>query len=559
MSCLTPEQIEIMASGRMDSPEDTVVRVHLEECRECREQVAECRANQQMLSRLQKLADESWLSGGPSLPAPDAIPGYEIVREIHRGGQGVVYEAIQESTGRAVAVKVLLEGQFAGERAKWRFEREVRLIAALRHRSIVVIHDSGITHGKYYFAMDYVRGQPLDTHVRLAGCSIREIVRLCRDVCDAVSHAHRRGVIHRDLKPSNILVNEDGTPCILDFGLAKIVTEELASARGQMVSIEGTLMGTVRYMSPEQTLGDAAGIDARTDIYSMGVILYELLTGTPPYPTNVDVAKALTNIRKAMPPRPSRVREAIKSELECIVLRALAKEPERRYQSAGELREDLAAWLEGRPVMAKSDSSLYVLRKLAAKHYVSSLTVAALVAVVLGFGGVSYYYMRKSLEDLRQRQISDANVLMVNKDLDEMLLDIQRRQGLGWFLDEWRNGRLDRARQILAGVEPRSPEQAAMSYLLDSRMTDDQLRQALGKTRNEALLHFVIGERHFKAGRTEEARREFKLSETVTPSRGADWYRQSSAARLAQLQGNPPAETQAAQSGARSGGDAGAN
>lgn len=543
MPCLTPEQIEGIALGLANSDGDGL-RAHLDGCQLCREQVDECRANEQMLKRLQHFSDRhppdgaSWLRGAPSLPAADAIPGYQVVREIHRGGQGVVYEAVQESTRRTVAVKVLLEGQFAGERAKWRFEREVRLVAALRHPNIVVIHDSGITHGKYYFAMDYVRGQPLDTHVRLARCTIREIVGLFRQICDAVSYAHRRGVIHRDLKPSNILVNENGEPCILDFGLAKIVSDELAQSQAEVVSIAGSLMGTLRYMSPEQTLGSADAIDIRTDVYSLGVILYELLTGAPPYPTNTDLAKALDSIRGVTPPRPSKLCREINSELDCIILRALAKESERRYQSAGELREDLTAWLEGRPVNAKSDSSLYVLRKLAVRHYFHTLVLAALVASVFGFAGVTYHEMRQSQRTLQEKEISEANARMAWKGMSKFFEEAQatlKQQSLGWFLLEWSRGRLERAREIQKAVRAESPEYAAMAYLLDSRMADDELRKAL-PPRSEPMLHFIIGERQLKDGRPDEARREWQQSEQADRS-GGDWYARASAARLAQLAG----------------------
>src|SRR4029079_17617688 len=178
----------------------------------------------------------------------DCIPGYDIIREIHRGGQGVVYEAVQQATRRTVAVKVLLEGPFASERARWRFEREVKLVATLRHPNIIIIHDSGIAHGHYFFAMDYVRGQPLDTHIRLAQPPLRSVVLMFREICDAVAYAHRRGVIHRDLKPSNILVTPEGAPCVLDFGLAMIISEDQQEANRAGLTVPGNLMGTLRYM-----------------------------------------------------------------------------------------------------------------------------------------------------------------------------------------------------------------------------------------------------------------------------------------------------------------------
>src|SRR5262249_45428022 len=150
---------------------------------------------------------------------------------LHRGGQGIVYEAIQLSTKRTVALKVLLEGSLASRRDKWMFEREVKLVAALSHPNIVTIHDSGIIHGKYYFAMDYVSGKPLDTFIRMAKLNPRQILTLFKQICDAVAYAHRRGVIHRDLKSLNILVSDDGRPCILDFGMAKVLGGDVQLSR----------------------------------------------------------------------------------------------------------------------------------------------------------------------------------------------------------------------------------------------------------------------------------------------------------------------------------------
>jgi serine/threonine protein kinase len=366
------------------------------------------------------------------------LPGYRIIREIHRGGQGIVFEAIQESTQRTVAVKILLQGDLAGERARWRFEQEVRLVAQLRHANIVTVHDSGIHQGRYFYAMDYVRGQPLDSHVRSAERSIPQIVRLFVEVCDAVSYAHQHGVIHRDLKPSNILVGQDGRPQVLDFGLAKIVGAG-EQAGDASVTVAGQIMGTVRYMSPEQTKGEPDSIDVRTDVYSLGVILYELLTGVPPYPTNLEFVTALQNIRVMDPVRPSRVRRELNSELDAIVLRSMAKEPERRYQSANQFMADLVAWLERRPVIAKSDSSLYVLRKLASRHYFHTSAIVALLAGLVGFGGVSYHFQLQAREALERQRISDMGNQMASKDMSRFFVDAQaalRQQSAGWLLLE---------------------------------------------------------------------------------------------------------------------------
>lgn len=564
MSCLTERQIEDLARGAARDTQADRLRDHLKGCNACREAFEECQANLAFLAEISRDLAEGvgedfqvrpsvlssddlsvrspWLSG----PLPeDAIPGYRIVREIHRGGQGIVYEALQLSTNRTVAVKVLLEGPFSSERARFRFEREVRLIAALRHPNIVVIHDSGITQGRHYFAMEYVRGQPLDTHVRLAGLSIRDIIRTFVQVCDAVASAHRSGVIHRDLKPSNILVGEDGNPRILDFGLAKVLGDEEESHG--LVTATGQIMGTIRYMSPEQTLGNPAAVDTRTDIYALGVILYELVTGAAPYPTSGDLAAAFKNIRETEPVRPSKLHREVRSELDAVILRAMAKEPGRRYQSASDLTEDLKAWLDGRPVKAKSDSSFYVLRKLAVQHYFHTSVLTALVAGLIGFGGISYHYLLEARVALERQRSSEASTRMAYKDMERFFTDAQqnlRQQATGWLILEWQAGRHDRAREILDQLKPDSPEHLAMRYLLDLGVTDDQLQRLL--TPDAApLCHFVLGERHLRQGDRQQAWEQFRLC-AGSSARRYDMYAQAAAARLAQLEPQMPTTATAA-------------
>ena len=196
-------------------------------------------------------------AGAPS-PAADAIPGYKILKELHRGGQGVVYQAAQLSTKRKVALKVMLEGPFAGPESKRRFEREIALVGSLRHQNIVPIFDSGVAEGRFYYAMEYVRGEPLSVYVQRRKLSVDDTLRLFRKVCEAVDYAHQRGVIHRDLKPSNILVDENGEPYVLDFGLAKTGGTEIegdSETQSMPVSVTGQVMGTLAYMSPEHAAG----------------------------------------------------------------------------------------------------------------------------------------------------------------------------------------------------------------------------------------------------------------------------------------------------------------
>jgi formylglycine-generating enzyme required for sulfatase activity/predicted Ser/Thr protein kinase len=312
------------------------------------------------------------------------IEGYELIEELGRGGMGVVYAAVQHSTKRRVALKVLLEGPFASTAAKRRFEREVELAARLSHPNIVTVLESGIASGRYYFAMQFIDGQTLDKYATRREGSRADLLRVFLEICRAVSYAHQHGVIHRDLKPSNVIIDRDGSPHILDFGLAKPVEADgVTIDTGPELSLTGQLMGTLPYMSPEQAGGRNTDIDVRTDIYSLGVMLYQTLTGQFPYPVAGHIADVLRNIQQTDPRKPSTIGRRINNELETIVLKALAKEPERRYQSADGLAGDLQAFLSGAPIEAKRDSSLYIARKLLQKHRTAAATVLAVSLLVI--------------------------------------------------------------------------------------------------------------------------------------------------------------------------------
>ncbi len=366
-------------------------------------------------------------------PASDSYPGYEILREIHRGGQGVVYQAIQKATKRKVALKVMRHGPFADVREKVRFEREVEILGRLRHPNIVAIHDSGSAAGSYYFVMDYISGQPLDVHVASGERSIDQILRLFVKIGDAVHSAHLRGIIHRDLKPSNIRIDTLGEPHVLDFGLAKLAAagtgipsgspaddrdpghDTAASKAGgilgpaMVMTITGQFVGSLPWASPEQAEGSPEKIDVRTDVYSLGVILFQMLTGRFPYDVVGDMRTVLDNIIKAEPRKLRSIRRAIDDEVETIVLRCLCKQRDRRYQSAGELARDLGRYLAGEAIEAKRDSSWYLLRKSLRRHRLKLVAVAALLLAVTVTAGV--YSQRLASE--RQARLSAQQAALV--------------------------------------------------------------------------------------------------------------------------------------------------
>jgi hypothetical protein len=363
------------------------------------------------------------------------IPGYEIVRELSRGGQGVVYQAVQTSTKRKVALKVLLDGGMASAVAQRRFLREIELAASLRHASIVTVFDSGVTEkGQQFYVMDYIRGQTITATAREGKLPVRRTLELFGAMCEAVGYAHQRGVIHRDLKPSNILVDAEGVPRVLDFGLAKT----MANGADSLASQTGQLLGTLRYMSPEQTRGNPDEIDMRTDVYSLGVILYELLTGKFPYPVDGALADVLRHIVSTEPTAVTRswsaesgvgAREGrpgkcpIDDELATIVKKCLSKDREKRYQNAGELARDLGRYLAGEPIEAKRDSASYVLRKALARHRgpaIAALVILIVAAIGLGVSAVAW--RRAAVErDAAIAAGQEAQANFARADMEEKL------------------------------------------------------------------------------------------------------------------------------------------
>lgn len=364
----------------------------------------------------------SFASGGKNTGEELALPeleGYEIVREIGRGGMGVVYKAIQLSTKRAVALKVLLEGPFASEAARKRFEREIELAAQLRHANIIPIYDSGRSSGRMFYAMEYVHGRPLIEHVRTQGSNQNDKLRLFLKICSALQHAHLRSVVHRDLKPGNILVDGDGEPRVHDFGLAKF-----GGAQDMGMSLTAQIVGTPAYMAPEQVAGDPTAIDARTDVYALGVILFELLTQKMPYPTDVPLGEVLNNITRAEPARPSKLNKAVRGDIETITLKALSKRKDERYQSVAELSQDIERYLAGDPIQARRASPLYLIGKAVWPH---RYVVAAVTAILVLGVAFSVSLVSNRLKSERQKLDQDRRELQIQKEADDRLRELEAK------------------------------------------------------------------------------------------------------------------------------------
>ncbi|GJQ28142.1 MAG: hypothetical protein HBSAPP03_00260 [Phycisphaerae bacterium] len=303
------------------------------------------------------------------LPPEGTFPGYELLREIHRGGQGVVYQAIQKATKRKVALKVLHGGPFSGSAGRSRFEREVQVLGQLNHANIVRLHDSGVTSdGGFFYVMDYISGRNLEEYIADKSLSVEDVLRVFLKVCDAVNAAHLKGIIHRDLKPSNVRIDANGEPIVVDFGLAKVAGPDLIgtdadTGGAQLMTLTGQFIGSLPWSSPEQAEGVPGNIDVRTDVYSLGVMFYQMLTGEFPYKVIGNMRDVLDNILRAEPAKPSTIRRQINDEIETIVLKCLNKDRDRRYQTAGELARDLRHYLAGEPIEAKRDSAAYLLSK----------------------------------------------------------------------------------------------------------------------------------------------------------------------------------------------------
>jgi serine/threonine protein kinase len=563
--CQNVDLVERYVAGNCSAQERRAVELHAAQCTECQERLRSAQANKTVHERpdsanphqsnasdftktlpvhpdesgdrpMAERATASFETKIPDKVLGSMFQGYQVVKELPRGGQAIVYQAIHKATKMKVALKVLLPGLHGSARARHNFEQEVLLAASLHHPNIVAIHDSGITQGQYYFSMEYIHGEMVDRYIDSHQMSLRDKLTLFSKICDAMNHAHQRGVIHRDLKPSNILVDERGEPHILDFGLAKTAAGSHTNSGSTIIpTITGQIKGTVEYMSPEQAAGRPDLIDVRTDIYSLGVILYKILSGRFPYDASGSAFEILHKIQYEEPIRPKQIISRFDSDVEAILLKALAKDRNQRYQSTAELRHDIQCFLEGFPIVAKSVSSLYLFRKIVARHRYTSTVVMLLIAIVFGFS-VLYYYLYTRLHH-KESQLRSTYQLLSNQT-KEFATFTPQVVLVNYFLPAWHDGDLKQATQIEQYFSRGTREAEATHFLLDQKPLSEKLaqfREKLGRS-NVSFVDFFIAEHYLKDGKRPEAAKAYQecLSHTQS-SKMDEWLVDKAQSRLFEL------------------------
>lgn len=391
---------------------------------------------------------------------------YEILEPLGHGGMGAIYKARQKQPQRVVVLKVMLHGRFASPRYRVRFEREAQAVARLKHPGIVSVYEYGEVNGQPYFTMEYVEGCDVKQYVLRHKLDKRRTCELVVKIARAVAYAHQRGVIHRDLKPNNILVDGEGNPRLLDFGLARLAgdyTEEQPH-----MTEAGEVMGTPSYMSPEQTLGRPEEMDIRADVYSIGVLFYELVTHKLPY--RIDRSRPLESlriVREYVPKRPSAVNSKIDGDLDSIIMKCLEKERDLRYQSAVELSEDIGRYLRGQPVEARPSTTFYHFRKLLWRHRGFMVPVLGLILTVTALTAIFIWRLaaaeRQARHSALQARVATQGAGHAREQLLGFIMDLQSvRAKVDGLLDE---GDWEEAHRIASFAEQQLPAEAGLAGL----------------------------------------------------------------------------------------------
>jgi len=369
------------------------------------------------------------------------IGNYTILAEVSRGAMGVVYKARQHELDRIVAIKVLIAGEMATEAQVARFRREARAAAKLRHPAIVPIHEVGVFEGKHYYTMDFIEGRDLGSLIRERKITIRRALDIAAEVADALDYAHRQGVIHRDIKPSNIMIDNEGRVHITDFGLAKQLGSDPEFTR------TGTTIGTPAYMPPEQASGESHRVDRRADIYSLGAVLYEMLTGRPPFSGDT-MMHTLMQVLNDEPVPPKRLNPRIHRDIQTIVLKAMEKSPDRRYPTMEAFAADIRAFIAGESISARPAGVFYRAWRFLRRHSAAALAALAILTITVTSAAVIVDIRRQSearIRDARETGKREGAAVAARKlqlqekpTIKTVFRDDFRRRNLGkkWVVEE---------------------------------------------------------------------------------------------------------------------------
>jgi tetratricopeptide (TPR) repeat protein/predicted Ser/Thr protein kinase len=432
---------------------------------------------------------------------PERIGQYRILGVLGEGGMGIVYRAEQESPRRTVALKVIKAGAESRALLK-RFEHEGQVLGWLQHPGIAQIFEAGTADTgqglQPFFAMEFVRGQSLIRYAAAQKLGLSQRLELIAKVCDAVHHAHQKGVIHRDLKPGNILVDDSGQPKVLDFGVARVTDADIRTTTLQ--TDVGQLVGTIAYMSPEQVAGDSRQLDTRSDVYALGVILYELLAGRVPFDVSRQtIPQAARMITEEEPTSLSSINRIFRGDIETIVAKALEKDKNRRYQSAAGLAADIRRCLSDEPISARPASAVYQLRKFARRNKaLVGGVVATFVVLLIGIAGTSHGLLQATAQ--RRAAESERNrALAAERTAEERREEVERQSAIAQAVNEFLN------RDLLAAASPENlgPD-VSVGQLLDhaSEGLEDRFQD---QPLVEAAIRSTLGETYVGLGDYEAA------------------------------------------------------
>ena len=457
--CPSRSELEDFLTDRLPAEGESRVLTHLEGCSAC----------QQVLEGLTAgpVGDTATIPGGrgrhpagrrrmenDACPLPSRIGQYTVIRELGQGGMGVVYLAEQAALKRLVALKVIRHGVNATPEEVARFRAEAEAVARLQHPNIVQIHEVGEQDGVYYLVLEYVDGGSLDRQLAGTPQEPRAAARLIETLARAVHHAHRRGILHRDLKPANVLLDAQGQPKVTDFGMAKSLQGDSG------LTASGQVLGTPSYIAPEQASGKHGEVTPAVDVYGLGALMYEMLTGRPPFKGATPLS-TLEQVVSQEPVAPSRFQRHIPRDLETICLKCLEKQPSRRYATAEALADDLGRFLSGRPIVARPVGAWGGPGSgPGAGPIEACLTAAVLVVAVLGLSGIVWQWRNALAQrDTARQELYRANLVAAaaalqlhNSSAARRILEMAPEPFRQW---EWHHfhSQLDKASRVLTGHE----------------------------------------------------------------------------------------------------------